>query len=377
VKRIKVLHIIKSLGRGGAEMLLLETLKLHDKNAFDFHYIYFLPWKDQMADSLRNEGSPVTCIFAKNNISLLLKYNKVISYIRKNQIDIIHAHLPWAGIVARLVGQKIGIPVIYTEHNKQERYHIATRLMNLATMNMLSCVIAVSTDVADSIIKYKKLGLKPKLQIVPNGVNTNLYAPDLYNPREVKSKLGIPLTAPVIGTVAVFRFQKRLDIWLEIAAEIHKQNEGVHFIIVGDGPLKHKLLQKTKALNLDSHVHFSGMQTEVRPYLATMDIFMISSIFEGLPVALLEAMASQCAVVSTNAGGIKEVIRNETDGLICSVDDPWKLKEFALELIENSAKRIALSRNARLRILSDFGIKKMVSEVEKIYQTFVIGQRNS
>src|SRR6186713_1600766 len=111
-KKIKVLHIIKSLGRGGAEMLLPETLKLHDKDRFEFHYIYFLPWKNQMVDSIKANGGEVICVAANNNLRLMLKVNEVARYVMENNIQLIHAHLPWAGILARSVGKRTGIPII-------------------------------------------------------------------------------------------------------------------------------------------------------------------------------------------------------------------------------------------------------------------------
>src|SRR5882762_8944266 len=99
--KIKILHIIKSLGRGGAEMLLPETLKLHDKTQFEFHYIYFLPWKNQMVESIQEQGGKVTCVPANNNLQLILKARQVARYVKENKIQLIHGHLPWAGILAR------------------------------------------------------------------------------------------------------------------------------------------------------------------------------------------------------------------------------------------------------------------------------------
>ncbi len=124
-------------------MLLPETLRLHDKEAFEFHYIYFLPWKDAMVQTILDRGGKVTCIAAGNNIQLVLKAKAVAAYVRRHNIDLIHSHLPWAGIVSRIAGKLAKVPVLYTEHNKQERYHFATRFMNLLTMNWLTRVIAV------------------------------------------------------------------------------------------------------------------------------------------------------------------------------------------------------------------------------------------
>jgi glycosyltransferase involved in cell wall biosynthesis len=363
--KIRVLHIIKSLGRGGAEMLLPETLRLHDQKKFEFHYIYFLPWKNQMADEIQKHGGILTCMPAHNNIQLILKVWSIVQYVRDHKIQLIHAHLPWAGVVARMVGKMTSVKVIYTEHNKQERYHFATRLMNLATMNWLSRIIAVSHDVQESIQKHKK-NLRPTLQVLLNGVNTFNFSPGLFSGEEIKKKFAIAPEAPVIGTVAVFRFQKRLDLWLEIAREISKKIPEAHFIIVGDGPLKNELLKKAESLSMEQ-IHFAGLQTDVRPYLAAMDIYMMTSIFEGLPVALLEAMACGCTPVSTDAGGIKEVITHGTDGLLCSVNEPMVLVEYAIDLLHNDVKCKRLGDTARRKIEDSFSLSKMVNELEVVY----------
>lgn len=371
--RIRVLQIIKSLGRGGAETLLVETLKLHDQSTYEFHYIYFLPWKNQLVEDLEKAGGRVTCFAASNNIRLLLKVRDVVRYIREHNIHLIHAHLPWAGVVARLAGKMAHVPVLYTEHNKQERYHFATRVLNLTTMNMLSGVIAVSADVEASIRKHKAQ-LRAKLLTILNGVNVTHFSPDASKREGMRSALGIPSDAHVILTIAVFRFQKRLDLWLEIAKHILEKNPGTHFIMVGDGPLKKLVEQKRVALGLTAHVHLVGLQTEVRPYLAASDIYMMSSVFEGLPIALLEAMAFGLPVISTDAGGIKEVITHERDGMLCKVDEPQHLVEFASELIAQPHRRAAMGVSARQRIVSDFSMEKMVSKLQRLYYTFA-GQR--
>lgn len=367
--RIKILHIIKSLGRGGAEMLLPETLKLHDKSKFDFHYIYFLPWKNQMVDSLMSHGGTVSCISANNNIQLILKWRQVRDYVRKHDIQLIHAHLPWAGIIAKVVGKLTNTPVIYTEHNKQERYHWITRLMNLTTMNWLTAIVAVSEDVAVSIRRYKPR-LRPASRVILNGVDIQKFAPGIFNGKEIRKALNIPEAALVIGTIAVFRFQKRLDLWMEIAQTILTTIPSAYFIMVGDGPLKNMLIEKRKSLGLEERIHLAGLQTEVRPYIAAFDIYMMTSVFEGLPIALLETMASGCAVVSTDAGGIKEVIQNDINGMLCSVRRPEILAELITSLNVNVEKRKQLGISARRRIEETFSMEKMVKELEALYQEY-------
>jgi len=364
--KIKVLHIIKSLGRGGAEMLLPETLKLHDKNRFEFHYIYFLPWKNQMVESIRSNGGEVLCVSANNNLALMLRINEVVRYVRENHIQLIHAHLPWAGILARRVGKRTAVPIIYTEHNKQERYHFATRWMNLATLNDNTNIIAVSGDVAESIYRHKPQ-LRSSISIILNGVNTAHFNRENFAGSMIRKQLDIPPDAPLIGTIAVFRFQKRLDLWMELAGKILERNTEAHFMIVGDGPLKETLLKKRQSLGLENRIHMPGLQTEVRPYLAAFNIYMMSSLFEGLPIALLEAMAMRCPIISTDAGGIKEVIRPTVDGLICGVDEPQKLVDYACELVSRRSAMIQYGDQARARVVDCFSMEKMVKELEELY----------
>src|SRR4051812_13871587 len=103
--QIAILHIIKSLGRGGAETLLPETLAKHDQSKYNFHYIYFIPWKDQMVGAIREAGGTVTCYSAKNNLAIMAKIPSIVAYVKKHKIKLIHCHLPWAGITGRIVGK--------------------------------------------------------------------------------------------------------------------------------------------------------------------------------------------------------------------------------------------------------------------------------
>ena len=346
-------------------MLLPETLKIHDASRFEFHTIYFLPWKNQMVEAIETAGGKVTCLSAANNIKLLQQYPKVIDYCKTNEIDVIHCHLPWAGFLGRLVFAKIKIPVVYTEHNMQERYHITTKKINQFTFNSQSLALGVSEDVSNSI----KKNISPKIPVrtLLNGANTDAFRRDIATGIAIRQELGIPKNALVIGNVAVFRFQKRLIEWLQVFKEIETRNPNVYGIIVGAGPLEEEIKAELIKLKLEKKVFFPGLKTDVKPYFSAMDIFMMSSSFEGLPIALLEAMSMECAIVSTDAGGIKEVIRNKRDGLTCKVEEWEELSDLCQVLIDDPEKLSNFKEAARERAVNSFSLKRMVDSLEEIY----------
>ena len=363
---IPVLHIIKSLGRGGAEMLLPETLNKHDKNRYRFHYIYFIPWKYQMVEAIEKEGGRVTCLSAKNNIKILLKARQIAAYVKKHNIELIHCHLPWAGIVGRLVGKMTGVPVVYTEHNTWERYHKLTYYLNKLSFPSQEKVIAVSADVANSIRKhYHKT--KPDIRVVSNGINTEKYSTTQKLDPDIRKELDIPGGSIVIGITCVFRKQKRLGIWLDIASELHQKFPETFFIIVGDGVLKKEVHEKAESLNMQKYLHFAGLQAETRPYLQAMDIFMMTSGFEGLPIALLEAMSMGCTQACTAAGGIPELVKDNQNGILVPVGDPMLLVSRLSEYLQQPDRLKSLAESARETVITSFSMQKMVSELETIY----------
>lgn len=370
VRPIPVLHIIKSLGRGGAEMLLPETLTKHDKNRFNFHYIYFLPWKDQMVEAIKRAGGTVTCFSAKSNAGIFMKIGRLAAYVRRHDIKLIHCHMPWAGIVGRVVGKLTNTPVVYTEHNMWERYHKLTYHLNKLSYGYQQKVIAVSGDVARSI--HKNYGKKtPHVQVVMNGVNTSKFIRYLVTGKDIRKELKIAPGAVVIGITCVFRAQKRLTTWLEIAAKLHESYPATQFIIVGDGVLKEEIYNKAEQLSMKEYLHFAGLQAEIRPYLKAMDIFMMSSEFEGLPIALLEAMSMECMPACTGAGGIPELITDSENGILVPVDKPLELVARLSACLENPLEIKRMAKAARETVISQFSMQQMVKELETIYNELI------
>jgi L-malate glycosyltransferase len=366
VRKIRVLHLIKSLNRGGAETLLSEGLRFADRERFELSYAYFHPALDALVPALREHGAQVTCFDAPTRRTMLLRARRVARHLREQRIDLVHCHMPLAGALGRVAGRMAGVPVIYTEHNKVEWYRRATFWLNAWTYGLQAHVIAVSGSVEESIHRY----IRPRIPVtvVRNGIDAAHFTGCPQHRAEVRKRLGIPENAPLVGNVAAFIPQKRIHDWIAAARMIRETRPETHFIWVGEGVQRQEMLDQVERHGLQQVVHLAGVQADVRPFLAAMDVYMMASAFEGLPVALLEAMAMECAPVCTAVGGIPEVIREGETGLLAPSGRPELLAAAVGSLLDDPARRSAISSAARREVESEFSLQSTVRGIERIYQ---------
>jgi glycosyltransferase involved in cell wall biosynthesis len=247
--------------------------------------------------------------------------------------------------------------------------------LNLKTWGWQQQVIAVSGDVADSVTRHA--GARVPVKVILNGINVEHFSRLRADAAPVRRAFDIPSDAPIVGTVAVFRVQKNLPDWLEAARRLRERYSGMHFLIVGDGPLREQLVGHARELGLQDVVHFAGLQNDVRPYLAAMDLYMMSSVFEGLPVALLEAMAMECPIVSTAVGGVPEVVRDGYNGLLVPPRDPAQLARVAGDALVCPAELRKYGELARRTVEARFSMQRMSRELEATYVDVVGRYRNA
>lgn len=362
---LRILHIIKGLGRGGAERLLPETIAAHN-GRFHFDVVYFLPWKNQLVGDLESLGCSVHLLPASGAVGMMRQVAPLRRLIRDGAYDLVHCHLPWAGIVGRRAARLEGVPAVYTEHNNYFSYNPLTRLAHRLGISSFQKIIAVSDDAAAALKKARVAG---NVSLVLNGVNTATFDRDNYDTAALRKELNIPADTRVITTVAVFRKQKRLDRWLAIAKGIIETRAAAHFLVIGDGPMKEELLAITRSQGLVKYVTFTGLVSDPRPYLAVTDIYLMSSDFEGLPVALLEAMSMKACPVATPVGGIPGLVVHGGNGVLYEPTAPEAAVDEVAKLIENPARLKLMQDNARATVRTGYSVERMVSRLEEIYST--------
>ena len=364
--------LTKGLGRGGTERLLAGAVRHMDPARFRAEIAYLLPWKDAFVGEIEADGTPVRCLDAPKPYSLAWA-RRLRQIVRDHDIGLVHTHMPLPAVVARLVlppARRGGPVVVHTEHNMWGRYRLPTRWLNRLTYRRNAAVMAVSDGVAQSIRS------SVPVEVVIHGIDSAAMHHGPEARARARAALGIAADAPVVGTVGNMTAKKDHATLLRAFAEVHAAHAGAKLLLVGIGPLEDELRALTASLGLADAVVFTGMREDVFELLPGFDLFVLSSRFEGLPIALLEAMASGVAPVSTRVGGIPEVLTDGEDGLLVDPGDAGALAAALTKLLADDQAREAMAAAARRRA-ADFDLSRAVRQIEGIYERSLRSTRSA
>lgn len=366
--KTRVLWLIKGLGAGGAEQLLVNSLPHLDRSRFEYHVAYILPWKDDNVPFFKAHDVPVHCLGGGNaaDLRVVARLRRLLAELR---IDILDAHLPYSGIVGRVAARRAGTPVvIYTEHSLAVQrqlagFHFVSFVANTLTYGMNDLVLSVSRDTFRDVSRFT-VGRVP-VRLVYNGIP--LHSFDRGAIEADRAALGVPEHHKVVGHVATFTPKKRQFDLLEAAKLVIDEDPDVTFVLVGKGALRAELESRAAELGIGGHVVFPGFVPDLRAALACFDVFALSSLYEGLPTVAIEAMALGVPVVATWVGGTPEIVNQDHDGILVPPRNPPALARGLLRLLGDDGLRAEMSTRAQQSVRSKFDIRRRVDEVEAIY----------
>lgn len=340
-----VLFVIKGLRVGGAERWVLLATKWLRAHGVSVSIANLDPDLTHLEPQLIEAGAQVEGfdVFSWRVIS---ETRRLVRFIEDIRADLIHAHLPMSGVIARCVGRYLRLPVVYTEHSVVDRYSLPTRWLNRLTYGMDSRKIAVSSAIANAIFEEYGNVWRGRVDLIQNPIDVAEVGAGVQKAESLRAELGIPSNHVLIGSVASFRPVKRLDLLLTVFTKIAVDHPNASLLLVGTGPEMDRLVELTKILGIEKSVHFTGFRPDPARYTAALDIFVLCSEWEGLPIAVLEAMATGRAVVATAVGGVPEVIRDGHTGLLVQSGNAEQLMMSIVSLIENPLKRATLGWNA-------------------------------
>jgi glycosyltransferase involved in cell wall biosynthesis len=274
--------------------------------------------------------------------------------------------MPLSAAVARLVlGRRPKF--IHTEHNVWQRHRRPSRWANALTLGRNKAVVAVSASVAESITPPRTPMRTPPIEVLLHGINLNEIRPHETDRDRARNSLGIGDDEIVIGTVGNLTRKKNQQMMLRAVALLAQRVPNVRLVIVGTGPLEENLRRVASRLRLEDNVTFLGSREDVLELLPGFDAFCLSSQFEGLSIALVEAMATGVACVATAVGGIPEVIEDDVSGLLVPAGATAELADALERIVTDRDLRNRIGEAGRARATS-FDIGRAARRLQALYE---------
>jgi len=373
------IHILQLLGSatgkkstrgvGGAEVLVLQLAKNLDKKRFIVS-VGYSGWSPLISE-FRNVGVAIYYLRpnTKYDISFVMHLTNLI---KRKGIDILQTHGLRLDFLSSVVSKLVKIPVIITRHvaiSDHLENNLRKKVYSFFDRYSLSYahrVVTVTRAVADDLISNQ--GIKPsKVSVIYNGVDLNKFGSNFIDIDAIKTELGLKRDYSVVGMVAQLVDFKGYPFFLKAASLVLKNNPKVYFLVVGKGPLQNELKNQAERLGIQNNVVFVGFCKDITKILSIMDIFTLSSLREGLPISMIEAMAAGKPVVATHVGGVPELVRDGVTGFIVLPRDSEALAEKIIELLNNKDKAEKMGTTGRKFVREKFSLERMIQEYESLY----------
>lgn len=368
MKPIKVLEVIRQGQIGGGESHVLDLIR--GFNPDEVIPIAMAFTSGQMIDTLTEEG--IKCYVIETNRAFDLKIQKKIKeVIEKENIDIIHAHGSRATSNVFLLAKQMRLPLVYTVHGwsfHQDQPKLVHKLR--AWSEKLIChyskkVICVSES--NRVTGAEVFGLK-NAAVIENGINLQRFNPDKEF-KDIRKELCIDKDEFIVGFIARITLQKAPLDFIKSVALAHKENPRIKGLLVGEGDMKEEVYTYIKQHELEDCFYLSDFRTDVPDLLSAIDVYCLPSLWEGLSIALLEAMAMRKALVVTPTDGTKELIVNHKNGIIVDFNSPESLAKAYLRYLQEPELIKQYGTEAQRIIQKRFNSQRVSDEVTGIYKT--------
>jgi glycosyltransferase involved in cell wall biosynthesis len=345
--KINLLYVITKLELGGAQKQLLSLINQLDRNRYN---VFLFTAKNGLLMPQAQSIAGLSLTKSKflerpvNPVKDALVLIELYFFIKKNEIQIIHTHSSKAGILGRIAGALAKIPmVIHTVHgwSFNDYQPAAIRYLYIwlerFCANFTSKIIVVSAFDQERGLK-KSIGRPDQYSLIRYGLEINSFK-NLEKGNQARKLLGISDSALVVCMVACFKPQKAPLDFIALAARVSKNFPGTKFVLVGDGKLRRKIELRISQLNLETEVILTGWRQDIPLLMRGSNVFVLTSLWEGLPIVVLEAMASGLALVATDTGGIREVVVDGQGGYLVGPHDIPSMQNRLEELLGSAKKR--------------------------------------
>ncbi len=374
MRRIKVFYLITGLHIGGAERLLLDTVKELDRERYQPVVATLVG--GNLIPHFEAAGVRVYDLNMKKkwDVKAFLRLKRIIEEERP---DILHTHLFHADLIGRILGKVCQVPIILTTLHMLEftRAYWYYNWPDRWASRFNDALIAVSQAVKDGFVDKEKLD-ESKITVIQNGV-TDL--PEVTEQELINTRMRMTQgPGPVVGIVSRLDIpRKGHPVLFEAIQRLKEKYPTLICAVVGSGTGYRTLQEDVRRLGLEAHVVFLGAQDNVAPWLKAMDVFALPSRHEGFPMAIIEAMAAQKPIVATPVGGVADLIEHEKTGLLVPVGDAKALAEAIERLLDQKELAAGLAQAARDRFENQFAMSTLVKRTEALYAEWVDRKLNA
>jgi glycosyltransferase involved in cell wall biosynthesis len=369
---IRILHLITSLNTGGTEIALLRLLENLDQQKFENHVISLIP-TGPIGEQIRALGIPVTSLEMPPGRPTLRGFRQLLILLRRFKPHILQTWLYHADLLGLLAAKLIGVPtVVWNIRSAEMDFSQYRKLSGLvvrvcALLSGKPTAIIINSQAGLNV--HTRLGYRPpKWCLIPNGIDTERFTPDARARQFVRRDWGISPTETLIGLVGRLDPMKDHPTFLKAAAIVQRRNPKARFVCIGDGPGPYlaELKELTEQLGLSS-VLWPGPRADLPAVYNALDLLVSSSIGEGFPNVVAEAMACERPCVVTDVGDSAKMVAGT--GVSVPPKNPEALAEAILQALElPETERVRQGQKARQQITEKFGLAQMVNAYQTLYE---------
>jgi glycosyltransferase involved in cell wall biosynthesis len=384
---IRIVRVITRLNIGGPAIhALLLTHELNDGVEFESTLVAgtTAPHEGNMVDLARSRSVAVQSMPTLGReispLDDLVSFAQLVRLMRRLRPDVVHTHMAKAGTVGRLAAMVCRVPlIVHTYHGhvfhsyfsplKTRIFVTIERALGLGT----SRIIVLGEGQRDEIAGY---GVAPREKLVPIRLGLDLQ-PFLQAERArgtLRRELGIDATSQLVGIVARLVPIKAHETFFEAASLVRRERPDTHFIVIGDGERRAELEGLVRRLDLQEHVVFVGWRDDMVDVYADLDVVALSSLNEGSPVSLIEALTAARPVVATAVGGVPEVVLDGETGLLVPPSAPRALADGMLWLLQHRAQAERLGVAGRRHVYPRYDSSRLVDDIRTLYRRELPGR---
>jgi glycosyltransferase involved in cell wall biosynthesis len=378
MNKIKVLHIIKTLGLGGAEVNLLNLVKAMDHQCFELHVAYASG--GELEEKFHRVGVKLFKFSTQDNkiksFASLGIIMRLANYLRKNHINIVHTHALsgqlWGAIGAKMAGCKI------IEHVHDPRYEskeflksrglpIDNQFDYVRCFAKLSDRVIVLTKANEDYLSKNKIVPPNRIKRLLNGIPLEDFKG--LSRDQLMAKFHLKLNTKIVLSALRLSVEKNAAMIIKIADLVKKFDKNVYFIIAGDGPEQKMLQDLICAKGLEDQVKMVGYQPDIHELLSISDIFILPTLRELHSISMIEAMSMKVPVlVSQGAGCNDEFINHGEDGFVLDPFNPEEWADVIVRLLKDDALRLRVAQNALKKVRHECDIKIVAQKIEHLYE---------